>query len=118
MKAYGLIGYPLSHSFSKKFFEDKFADEGIKDHSYTLFTLENIGEFPDLISRHAAISGLNVTIPHKTGIIPFLDDMDSVATAIAAGSGQGRRTSAGGGVNQYPDRGMFILSHVRGKTDK
>ena len=68
MREFGLIGYPLSHSFSKKYFTEKFSKEGI-DASYENFPLENIGELPLLIETHPGLEGLNVTIPHKQSVI-------------------------------------------------
>jgi shikimate dehydrogenase len=73
MKHYGLIGYPLSHSFSKKFFTDKFAAEGITDSVYKLFPLEHIGELQALLNAEPNLCGLNVTIPHKIDVLKYLD---------------------------------------------
>jgi len=72
MKQYGLIGYPLGHSFSRKYFSDKFAAENIKDVSYNLFPLESITMLPGLLKDHPAIMGLNVTIPYKKDVLPYL----------------------------------------------
>lgn len=72
MKRYGLIGYPLSHSFSKKYFEDKFMREGITDCAYELFPIPSIDELPALLARHPDLHGLNVTIPYKQSVLPFL----------------------------------------------
>ncbi len=82
MKLYGLIGYPLGHSFSKKYFTDKFEKEEI-EAKYELFELNKITEFPSLIEGHT-LSGLNVTIPYKEQVIPFLDSMDETAEKIGA----------------------------------
>ena len=71
MKLYGLIGYPLSHSFSKKYFAEKFENEGINDCFYDLFPLESIHFFPKLLEDNPNLMGLNVTIPYKEQIIPF-----------------------------------------------
>jgi len=84
MKQFGLIGYPLSHSFSKKYFTEKFDKLGLTDHQYELFPLENIDNFPKLIEDNPNLVGLNVTIPHKQSIIPFLDELDETAKAIGA----------------------------------
>jgi shikimate dehydrogenase len=81
---YGLIGYPLSHSFSKKYFTEKFEKEQLKDHEYQLFPLENIEEFSSLLEKHPTLCGLNVTIPHKENVIPFLDELDETAKEIGA----------------------------------
>ncbi len=81
---YGLIGYPLSHSFSKNFFTRKFADENLKGTEYQNFPLENIEAFRGLVDNHPNFQGLNVTIPYKEKIIPFLDALDPVASEIGA----------------------------------
>ncbi|PWJ43365.1 shikimate dehydrogenase family protein [Sediminitomix flava] len=75
MKKYGLIGYPLTHSFSKKYFADKYERENITDAQYELYELAQIEEFKDLISENN-FSGLNVTIPYKEQVIQFLDKLD------------------------------------------
>ncbi|MCD4772297.1 MAG: shikimate dehydrogenase [Bacteroidales bacterium] len=84
MKKYGLIGYPLSHSFSEKYFSEKFKNENIKDSVYKLFPLEDIGSFPELIKKNPDIEGLNVTIPYKERIIKYLDELDMDARMIGA----------------------------------
>lgn len=61
MRTFGLIGYPLAHSFSKKFFTEKFAEEGIADHQYELFPIENIAAVVSLIAADDSLAGLNVT---------------------------------------------------------
>ena len=83
MKIYGLIGYPLGHSFSKGYFSEKFRSEGISDAQYELFELKDIGEFSELRSMHG-LSGLNVTIPYKTAVMPYLDEVDKKARRIGA----------------------------------
>ena len=84
MKKYGLIGYPLSHSFSKKYFTDKFILESIKDVVYDIYPLENINELPDLLTSEPSLCGLNVTIPYKEQVISFLDEMSPVVKKIGA----------------------------------
>jgi shikimate dehydrogenase len=84
MRIFGLIGYPLSHSFSKKYFSEKFATEGITDAVYELFELPDIASFPQILAQNPALRGLNVTIPHKLNIIPFLDRVDAAAAKIGA----------------------------------
>lgn len=84
MKTFGLIGYPLSHSFSKKFFTDKFIAEKILDCSYELFPIEHIGQIEQIIAEHPNLRGLNVTIPHKLNVMPFLDDIAEDASQIGA----------------------------------
>lgn len=80
----GLIGKTLSHSFSKSYFENKFKEENLANHSYDLFELETIEEFPELIRNNPDLVGLNVTIPYKESIIPFLDELDETAKEIGA----------------------------------
>lgn len=82
MKLFGLIGYPLSHSFSKKYFTDKFHKCGI-DAQYELYELKQINEFLEL-KTNLNLFGLNVTIPYKQQIIPFLDELDETAAEIGA----------------------------------
>lgn len=84
MKTYGLIGYPLSHSFSKKYFTEKFLREGNADHEYELFPIENIQSLPGLIDKNRSLCGLNVTIPHKINVISYLNEVEEAAEKIGA----------------------------------
>lgn len=84
MKSFGLIGKKLTHSFSKKYFEDKFKKENLENHKYELFELATIEAFQNLISDNPLINGLNVTIPYKQDIIPYLDRLDESATKVGA----------------------------------
>jgi shikimate dehydrogenase len=84
VKLYGLIGFPLSHSFSKKYFTEKFLNEGLTEHQYDLFELNDINEIVGLINNHPELVGLNVTIPHKETIIPYLDHLDKSAKIVGA----------------------------------
>lgn len=84
MELYGLIGKTLSHSFSKQYFEEKFSKLGLNDCAYELFPLETIEEIKNLIVKHPNLKGLNVTIPYKESVIPFLDELDESAKAIGA----------------------------------
>ena len=84
MKLYGLIGRPLTHSFSKKYFTEKFNRENIKDCSYENFELQTIEQLPTILKAHADLRGLNVTIPYKKEAIPFLDFKNEVVKAIGA----------------------------------
>lgn len=79
IKTLGLIGYPLTHSFSKKYFTEKFERENIEGWQYELFPLEKIGDLPDLLNQEPSIVGLNVTIPYKEAVIPYLDEVDESA---------------------------------------
>lgn len=72
-KVFGLIGYPLGHSFSKKYFTQKFANENIGDCEYHLFPIESIGQLTELLSANPDLAGLNVTIPYKEQVLPYLD---------------------------------------------
>jgi shikimate dehydrogenase len=93
MKLLGLIGYPLSHSFSKKYFTQKFEREGLtQDWQYELFPIETIEKFPELIQTYSSsnsdsqpyLVGLNVTIPYKEAVMPFLDDLHETAKDVGA----------------------------------
>ncbi len=82
-KQYGLIGYPLSHSFSRKYFSDKFQREGIVDCSYDLFEIATIDLVENLF-RKKNLRGFNVTIPYKHDITDYLDDLDQSARKVGA----------------------------------
>jgi len=84
MKAYGLIGYPLSHSFSEKYFNEKFLTKHITDCTYKLYELPDINAFPELIKTIPNLCGLNVTVPHKEKIISFLDEVETEAAKMGA----------------------------------
>lgn len=84
MRTFGLIGYPLSHSFSKKFFTEKFQRESINDCRYELFPIESASQMSELINNDPSLSGLNVTIPHKLQVIPYLNEVDEAADKIGA----------------------------------
>jgi shikimate dehydrogenase len=84
MRKFGLIGYPLGHSFSKKYFTEKFLNENITDCSYENFPLINLDEFPELIASDYELCGLNITIPYKSEIIRFLDFIKPEAKEIGA----------------------------------
>lgn len=83
MTLFGLIGYPLGHSFSVPYFSKKFSEEGI-DAEYRNFPLEALSEFEQLIKREPDLAGLNVTVPYKQKILPFLDALDSTSRTIRA----------------------------------
>ena len=84
MRCFGLIGYPLSHSFSKKYFTEKFEREGIHDCTYENFPLEKVSLLPGLVASQPVLAGLNVTIPYKETVIPYLHSVDEVAASIGA----------------------------------
>ncbi len=82
-KIYGLIGFPLGHSFSKRYFTEKFEKENIPA-SYQNFEIEDINDFPDILDQHPSLSGLSVTSPHKKNVIPFLNELSEEAERLQA----------------------------------
>lgn len=84
MKLYGLIGYPLEHSFSKGWFDRQFAAEGIRDAEYHNFPLSSIEELPALMRENSELAGFNVTAPYKVSVIDYLDEIDDTALQIGA----------------------------------
>lgn len=83
MKLYGLIGYPLAHSFSKKYFTEKFEREGLKNCRYENFPLPVLDDLKNIIAL-PALQGFNITIPYKEKIIPFLHEASDVVKKINA----------------------------------
>lgn len=83
LSRYGLIGYPLSHSFSKKYFTDKFRSDSI-DAVYELFPLKSMDEFKPLLEKFTDLKGLNVTIPYKRLVMEMLDEISDEALLINA----------------------------------
>ncbi|HBS86095.1 MAG: shikimate dehydrogenase [Bacteroidetes bacterium GWF2_38_335] len=84
MKKLGLIGYPLTHSFSARYFAEKFHNEFIEGWDYQLYPLLSVDELPALIKANPGICGLNVTIPYKEQVIQFIHKMDSTAKKTGA----------------------------------
>ena len=84
MREFGLIGKTLKHSFSQKYFEEKFRREQITDASYSLFELTDIKQLTEFIRQHPQLVGFNVTIPYKQQIIPYLDELSEEAAAVNA----------------------------------
>lgn len=86
MKKFGLVGYPLSHSFSKKYFAEKFLKEGIEDAVYDNYEIEDVAVSlkKAIAEQKGELKGLNVTIPHKQNVIPLLDELDEAAADIGA----------------------------------
>jgi len=84
MRTFGIIGYPLAQSFSKKYFTEKFQRENIPDAEYKTFPLETINQFPGLFVGEKNICGLSVTIPYKEKVIPYLDSLSPEAQEIKA----------------------------------
>ena len=83
MQKYGLVGYPLKHSFSIGYFNEKFSSEKI-EAEYINFEIPDINNFPEIIEANPNLHGLNVTIPYKEKVIPYLDELDKQAAAIGA----------------------------------
>jgi shikimate dehydrogenase len=84
MKLYGLIGYPLGHSFSKKYFTEKFEKEGITDCEFEAFPIPSIDEFPALLKANPDLDGLCVTIPYKEQVIKYMDELSDEVKSIGA----------------------------------
>jgi len=83
-RLFGLIGYPLSHSFSKRYFTEKFDREGISGCRYELFPIERMEDLPKLLTQQPTLCGLNVTIPYKQAVLPYLHELEAGAEAIGA----------------------------------
>lgn len=83
MKKYGLIGYPLSHSFSREYFKNKFEKEGIQDCRYDVYEMPDFGTIHDLMAD-PELMGLNITIPHKVAAFRFVHQLDPIARRIGA----------------------------------
>lgn len=83
MKKYGILGYPLAHSFSKRFFTEKF-ERGKVDAAYENFEIDNISKFPEIITENPNLIGLNVTIPYKEQVIPYLNELEDAAREVGA----------------------------------
>jgi len=84
MRLFGLIGFPLSHSFSARYFAKKFENEKIFDAEYRLFPLENISQLTSFVNLNPDLKGFNITIPYKIAILPFLDEISDVAKSAGA----------------------------------
>lgn len=84
MRKFGLIGFPLGHSFSKKYFTEKFSREGIQGCQFELYPLASIQEFTQLFASEPSLEGLAVTIPYKEQVISYLDGLDAACAQIGA----------------------------------
>lgn len=84
MITFGLIGKTLKHSFSKSYFEKKFRELNLKDFRYDMFEIETIQDLKNVISENKDLKGLNVTIPYKKAVLPFLDELSPDAKEIGA----------------------------------
>jgi shikimate dehydrogenase len=83
-RKFGLIGYPLGHSFSKRYFTDRFKRDGLTDCQYDLYPIPGIEELPALLLQHPELQGLNVTIPYKEAVLPYLHRLDPLAERTGA----------------------------------
>lgn len=84
LRRFGLIGEKLEHSFSVDYFSEKFRKEGIEDARYDAFPLSSIEEFPSMLEANPDLVGLNVTIPYKETVIPYLDTLSDTAKSVGA----------------------------------
>ncbi len=84
MRTYGLIGYPLTHSFSEKYFSNKFKQLGITDAEYLTFSIPSIDELQLIIKSNQNLCGFNITIPYKKQVLAFLDAADEAVKAMSA----------------------------------
>lgn len=84
MRKFGLIGYPLGHSFSKKYFTEKFEREGIPNCQFDLYEIPEITEFPKIVTENPELEGMAVTIPYKEQVMQFLDELDPACEVIGA----------------------------------
>ena len=84
MHLYGLLGYPLSHSFSQKYFTEKFQNLGLTDAAYENFSLPNIDALQDILDHRQGLAGFNITIPYKKAVLAFLDQASQSVIEIGA----------------------------------
>ncbi|HMQ47685.1 MAG TPA: shikimate dehydrogenase [Saprospiraceae bacterium] len=119
-RLFGLIGYPLTHSFSKKYFSEKFEQEGIAGAHYELFPLTAIQELPELMAKQPNLVGLNVTIPYKEQVMAYLDALDAGAAAVGAVNCihfvNGRSTGYNTDVYGFEQSLLNILKEQKNKT--
>ena len=84
LKKFGLVGKNISYSFSKKHFTEKFSEVPFTDCVYENFSIDTVEEFPSILKNNLNLKGLNVTIPYKVAIIPYLDSLSKKASQIGA----------------------------------
>ena len=84
MKLYGLIGYPLGHSFSKQYFTEKFVRENLEDCYFEAFPISSVDQFPALIKENTSLKGLSVTIPYKEQVLSYVTELSEEVKYIGA----------------------------------
>lgn len=84
MRLFALIGFPLTHSFSEKYFTEKFEHEGITDASFKAFSIENVNTLKQLLIQYPTLAGFCITIPHKKAILNFLNDSTTAVKVMGA----------------------------------
>lgn len=84
MRTFGILGYPLTHSFSRKYFQEKFEKEGIADAEFKAFELPDIQSVPDMLAAEKTLEGFCITIPHKKSILAYLDECADAVKAMGA----------------------------------
>lgn len=84
MRLFGLVGHPLTHSFSKKYFTEKFDKEGMADCRYELFPIESMEQFRGLLQANPELEGLNITVPYKKQVLSFLNDTQHIPVSLDA----------------------------------
>ncbi len=84
MKRYGLIGFPLTHSLSQQYFNNKFQEEGIEDCIYERFSIASIAELHDILKTHSDLCGFNITIPYKKEVLAFLTERSKAVEEVGA----------------------------------
>lgn len=113
MRKFGLIGCPLGHSWSKRWFDATFAQQGLNDCCFNLYELPNLNNFRDWV-EHEELKGFSVTIPYKEQIIPFLDELDEAAAAIGAVNSVAVRQGRLVGYNtDAPGFGQTLRPHLQ-----
>ena len=84
MRLFALIGFPLTHSFSEKYFTEKFIREGITDASFKAFSIEQIDTLQSLLQQHTNLAGFCITIPHKKAVLPYLNNSTTAVKVMGA----------------------------------
>jgi len=113
MKLFGIIGYPLGHSFSQKHFTDKFDRDQLADHCYRKFELPDISLLPSLIESEPELRGFNVTIPYKVQVMDYLDEIDETATGIGASKYRQGNKERG---QTFPEGVQYRCTRLQGIT--